>query len=167
MSARQRDTGPAEAATLLQPTRPRARETPDTADTATADRNVVQLANRKIDQAFRRLGYRTSRPHAALGLPAPVHRMLRWNAEDTGQDQLKIIIGELAATGPGAQILARWIVREELRHLLALRFTKTHTSPRPAPSVTGWPPSTSPAPALRTFPKSPALHGPSANGSNR
>ena len=57
MPARQRDTAPAEAATLLQPTRPRARETPDTADTATADRNVVSLGTRHGAEASDTLKY--------------------------------------------------------------------------------------------------------------
>ena len=35
--------------------------------------HLVKLANRKIDDAFRRLGYRTQHAHEELGLPRPLH----------------------------------------------------------------------------------------------
>ena len=44
--------------------------------------HLVKLANRKIDEAFRRLGYRTEHPHEDLGLPRPLHYMLRYNIEN-------------------------------------------------------------------------------------
>ena len=44
--------------------------------------HLVKLANRKIDDAFRRLGYRTEHAHEELGLPRPLHYMLRYNIEN-------------------------------------------------------------------------------------
>ena len=44
--------------------------------------HLVKLANRKIDEAFRRLGYRTQHAHEELGLPRPLHYMLRYNIEN-------------------------------------------------------------------------------------
>ena len=44
--------------------------------------------------------------------------------------------------GDGKQNAAVWIVKEQLRSLLALRATKTHIAPAPARSVTSSPPST-------------------------
>jgi transposase len=94
--------------------------------------HVVQLANRKIDEAFRRLGYRTGHPHEALGLPRPLHYMLRYNIENLHPDHLATIIGVLDGDGDGQQIAAVWIAREQLRALLALRATKTHVTPAPS-----------------------------------
>jgi hypothetical protein len=88
--------------------------------------HVVKLANRKIDEAFRRLGYRTEHPHEELGLPRPLHYMLRYNIENLSQDHLAVIIGVLDGNGDGQQIAAVWIAKEQLRSLLALRATRTH-----------------------------------------
>ena len=44
--------------------------------------HLVKLANRKIDDAFRRLGYRTQHAHEELGLPRPLHYLLRYNIEN-------------------------------------------------------------------------------------
>ncbi len=43
--------------------------------------HLVKLANRKIDDAFRRLGYRTEHAHKDLGLPRPLDYMFRCNIE--------------------------------------------------------------------------------------
>jgi len=94
--------------------------------------HLVKIANRKIDEAFRRLAYRTGTGHAGLGLPRPLHHMLRYNVEDVSQEHIRKIIEVLDATDAGRQILCCWIVKEELRRLLALRITKTHTSPAPS-----------------------------------
>jgi transposase len=94
--------------------------------------HLVKLANKKIDEAFRRLGYRTEHPHEALGLPRPLHYMLRYNIENLNPDHLAVIIGVLDGDGDGQQIAAVWIAKEHLRALLALRATRTHVTPAPS-----------------------------------
>jgi transposase len=94
--------------------------------------HLVKLANRKIDQAFRRLGYRTEHPHEELGLPRPLHYMLRYNIENLSQDHLATIIGVLDGDADGQHIAAAWIAKEHLRDLLALRATRTHVTPAPS-----------------------------------
>ena len=94
--------------------------------------HLVKLANRKIDDAFRRLGYRTEHAHEELGLPRPLHYMLRYNIENLDPDHLATIIGVLDADADGQQIAAVWIAKEHLRDLLALRFTRTHVTPAPS-----------------------------------
>ena len=89
--------------------------------------HLVKLANRKIDDAFRRLGYRTEHAHEELGLPRPLHYMLRYNIENLDPDHLAAIIGVLDADADGQQIAAVWIAKEHLRDLLALRC---HPHPR-------------------------------------
>ena len=59
--------------------------------------HLVKLANRKIDEAFRRLGYRTQHAHEELGLPRPLHYMLRYNIENLDPGHLAVINGELDA----------------------------------------------------------------------
>ncbi len=94
--------------------------------------HLVKLANRKIDDAFRRLSYRTEHPHEDLGLPRPLHYMLRCNIENLDPDHLGIIIGTLDGDGDGQQIAAVWIAKEQLRALLARRATRTHVTPAPS-----------------------------------
>ena len=94
--------------------------------------HLVKLANRKIDDAFRRLGYRTQHPHEELGLPRPLHYMLRYNIENLDPDHLAVIIGVLDADADGQQIAAVWIAKEHLRDLLALRATRTRVTPAPS-----------------------------------
>ena len=94
--------------------------------------HLVKLANRKIDEAFRRLGYRTGHPHEDIGLPRPLHHMLRYNIENLSADHLNTIIETLDGDGDGQQIAAVWIAKEHLRALLALRPTKTHVTPAPS-----------------------------------
>ena len=94
--------------------------------------HLVKLANRKIDDAFRRLGYRTQHAHEELGLPRPLHYMLRYNIENLAPDHLATIIGVLDADADGQQIAAVWIAKEHLRDLLALRATRTHVTPAPS-----------------------------------
>jgi transposase len=94
--------------------------------------HLVKLANRKIDDAFRRLGYRTEHAHEDLGLPRPLHYMLRYNIENLDPGHLATIIGVLDADADGQQIAAVWIAKEHLRDLLALRFTRTHVTPAPS-----------------------------------
>jgi len=101
--------------------------------TAIADAfHLVQLANRKIDAAFRRLSYRTEHSHEDLGLPRPLHYMLRHNIEALDPDHLGIIIDTLDGDADGQQIAAVWIAKEQLRRLLALRVTKTRVTPAPS-----------------------------------
>jgi transposase len=101
--------------------------------TVTADPfHLVQLANRKIDAAFRRLSYRTEHSHENLGLPRPLHYMLRHNVETLDPEHLAIIIDALGGDGDGQQIAAVWIAKEQLRRLLALRATKTRVTPAPS-----------------------------------
>jgi transposase len=94
--------------------------------------HLVKLANRKIDDAFRRLSYRTEHSHEDLGLPRPLHYMLRHNIESLDPEHLDAIITALDGDGDGQQIAAVWIAKEQLRALLALRITKTHVSPAPS-----------------------------------
>ncbi len=94
--------------------------------------HLVQLANKKISAAFRRLSYRTEHDHKKLGLPRPLHYMLWRKAEDLTPDQLDIIIDTLDSDADGQQIAAVWIAKEQLRRLLALRATKTRVSPAPS-----------------------------------
>jgi transposase len=94
--------------------------------------HLVKLANRKIDEAFRRLSYRTEHSHEDLGLPRPLHYMLRYNIENLDPAHLGIIVETLDGDGDGQQIAAAWIAKEHLRALLALRITKTHVSPAPS-----------------------------------
>ena len=94
--------------------------------------HLVKLANRKIDDAFRRLGYRTEHPHEELGLPRPLHYMLRYNIETLDPAHLATIIGVLDADSDGQQIAAVWIAKEHLRDILALRATRTHVTPAPS-----------------------------------
>jgi transposase len=94
--------------------------------------HLVQLANRKIDAAFRRLSYRTEHSHQDLGLPRPLHYMLRHNIETISPEHLGIIIDALDGDGDGQQIAAVWIAKEQLRRLLALRATKTRVTPAPS-----------------------------------
>ena len=94
--------------------------------------HLVKLANRKIDEAFRRLGYRTQHAHEELGLPRPLHYMLRYNIENLDPDHLAVIIGVLDADADGQQIAAVWIAKEHLRDLLALRAARTHVTPAPS-----------------------------------
>lgn len=91
--------------------------------------HLVKLANRKIDDAFRRLGYRTEHAHEELGLPRPLHYMLRYNIENLSPEHLTAIIGVLDGDADGQQIAAVWIAKEHLRDLLALRATRTHVTP--------------------------------------
>jgi transposase len=94
--------------------------------------HLAKLANRKIDDAFRRLAYRTEHPHEELGLPRPLRYMLRHNIEALDPQHLGIIIDTLDSDADGQQIAAVWIAKEQLRALLALRITKTHVSPAPS-----------------------------------
>jgi transposase len=94
--------------------------------------HLVKLANRKIDDTFRRLSYRTEHSHEDLGLPRPLHYMLRHNIETITPEHLGIIIEALDGDGDGQQIAAVWIAKEQLRALLALRPTKTHVTPAPS-----------------------------------
>lgn len=94
--------------------------------------HLVQLANRKIDAAFRRLSYRTEHPHEDLGLPRPLHYLLRHNIETIDPGHLDIIIDALDGDGDGQQIAAVWIAKEQLRRLLALRASKTRVTPAPS-----------------------------------
>jgi len=94
--------------------------------------HLVKLANRKIDDAFRRLGYRTEHAHEDLGLPRPLHFMLRHNIENLDPEHLAVIIETLDGDGDGQQIAAVWIAKEQLRALLALRATRTHVTPAPS-----------------------------------
>ena len=94
--------------------------------------HLVKLANRKIGDAFRRLGYRTEHPHEELGLPRPLHYMLRYNIENLAPEHLATIIGVLDADADGQQIAAVWIAKEHLRDLLALRATRTRVTPAPS-----------------------------------
>jgi transposase len=94
--------------------------------------HLVQLANRKIDAAFRRLSYRTEHSHEDLGLPRPLHYMLRHNIETISPDHLGIIIDTLDGDGDGQQIAAVWIAKEQLRRLLAPRSAKTGVTPAPS-----------------------------------
>ena len=94
--------------------------------------HLVQLANRKIDAVFRRLGYRTEHPHEDLGLPRPLHYMLRYNIENLDPEHLAVILGVLDGDADGQQIAAVWIAKEQLRALLALRATRTHVTPAPS-----------------------------------
>jgi transposase len=94
--------------------------------------HLVQLANRKIDAAFRRLSYRTEHSCEDLGLPRPLHYMLRHNIETIDPDHLAIIIDTLDGDADGQQIAAVWIAKEQLRNLLALRATKTRVTPAPS-----------------------------------
>jgi transposase len=94
--------------------------------------HLVKLANRKIDDAFRRLSYRAEHSHEDLGLPRPLHYMLRRNIESLDPGHLDTIITALDGDGDGQQIAAIWIAKEQLRALLALRITKTHVSPDPS-----------------------------------
>ena len=86
----------------------------------------------KIDDAFRRLSYRTAHPHEELGLPRLLHYMLRYNIETLDPAHLATIISVLDAAGDGQQIAAVWIAKEHLRDLLALRATRTHITPAPS-----------------------------------
>ena len=52
--------------------------------------HLVKLANRKIGDAFRRLSYRTEHAHEDLGLPRPLHYMLRHNIETLDPGHLAI-----------------------------------------------------------------------------
>ena len=94
--------------------------------------HLVQLANKKISAAFRRLSYRTEHDYKKLGLPRPLHYMLRGNVEDLSPGQLGIIVDTLDGDADGQQIAAVWIAKEQLRRLLALRSTKTGVSPAPS-----------------------------------
>ncbi len=94
--------------------------------------HLVKLANKKIDEAFRRLSYRTGHPHDELGLPRPLHYMLRYNIETLSPDCLGTILGVLDGDADGQQIAAVWIAREHLRDLLALRATRTRVTPAPS-----------------------------------
>jgi len=94
--------------------------------------HLVKLANRRIDDAFRRLSYRTEHSHEDLGLPRPLHYMLRYNIENLDPEHLAIIISALDGDGDGQQIAAVWIAKEHIRALFALRITKTHVSPAPS-----------------------------------
>jgi transposase len=91
--------------------------------------HLVKLANKKIDEAFRRLAYRTEHPHEELGLPRPLHYMLRYNIENLAPDCLDTIITVLDSDADGQQIAAVWIAKEHLRDLLALRATRTRVTP--------------------------------------
>jgi len=97
--------------------------------------HLVKLANRKIDDAFRRLGYRTEHAHEDLGLPRPLHFMLRHNIENLDPEHLAVIIETLDGDGHGQQIAAVWIAKEQLRALLALRATRTHVTPGAQPGA--------------------------------
>ena len=94
--------------------------------------HLVKLANKKIDEAFRRLAYRTEHPHEELGLPRPLHYMLRYNIENLAPDCLDTIITVLDSDADGQQIAAVWIAKEHLRDLLALRATRTRVTPAPS-----------------------------------
>jgi transposase len=94
--------------------------------------HLVKLANRKIDDAFRRLSCRTQHSHEELGLPRPLHYMLRHNIETISPDHLGVIIDALDGDGDGQQIAAVWIAKEQLRNLLALRRTRTRVTPAPS-----------------------------------
>ena len=94
--------------------------------------HLVKLANRKIDDAFRRLGYRTEHAHEDTrpAPPAALHAPLQHR--EPRPDHLATIIGRLDADGDGQQIAAVWIAKEHLRDLLALRATRHHVTPAPS-----------------------------------
>jgi hypothetical protein len=73
--------------------------------------------------------------------------------ENLNPDHLATIIGVLDSGGDGQQIAVVWIAKEHLRALLALRATRTHVTPAPAPSATSSPPSTCGAPTTTTSPR--------------
>jgi hypothetical protein len=60
--------------------------------------------------------------------------MLRHNIETICPDHLAVIIDTLDGDGDGdgQQIAAVWIAKEQLRHLLALRVTRTRVTPAPS-----------------------------------
>ena len=58
--------------------------------------------------------------------------MLRHNLETISPDHLGIIVDTLDGDGDGQQIAAVWIAKEQLRRLLALRATKTGSTPAPS-----------------------------------
>ena len=58
--------------------------------------------------------------------------MLRHNFENLAPDHLAIILDTLDSDADGQQIAAVWIAKEQLRKLLALRATKTGSTPAPS-----------------------------------
>jgi hypothetical protein len=94
--------------------------------------HLVKLASKKIDDAFRRLAYRTEHPHEELGLPRPLHTCSATTSRPSAQATSTSSSGVLDGDGDGQQIAAVWIAKEHLRDLLALRATRTHVTPAPS-----------------------------------
>ena len=115
--------------------------------------HLVKLANRKIDDAFRRLGYRTEHPHEDIGLPRPLHYMLRYNIENLNADHLDTIIDTLDGDGDGQQIAASGSRKSTSAPCSPSAPRKRTSPPRPAPSATSSPPSTSGARTTHDIPE--------------
>ena len=93
--------------------------------------HLVKLANRKIDDAFRRLGYRTQPRTRNSACPARCTTCSattsRTSPPITGHHHRRA-----GRRRRGQQIAAVWIAKEHLRDLLALRATRTHVTPAPS-----------------------------------
>jgi transposase len=112
--------------------------------------HLVKIANRKIDDAFRRLGYRTEHPHEELGLPRPLHYMLRYNIENLSPDHLAVIIGVLDGDADGQQIAAPGSPRNSCATCSPCAPPAPTSPPPPARCATSSPASTCGAPATTT-----------------
>jgi hypothetical protein len=114
--------------------------------------HVVQLANRKIDAAFRRLSYRTEHSHEDLGLPRPLHYMLRHNIENLHPDHRPSLSTPSTETATGSRSPPSGSQKSSSEGSSRSVPRRRASLPRPAPSATGSPPSTCGAPTTTTSP---------------
>jgi transposase len=93
--------------------------------------HIVQLAQRHLAQARRRLTWKHHGRRARKGDPVyAVRKLLRRNAEDLSRAQRDLLKAELTRMGTyGRQVHEAWQAKELLRDLLRLAFTRTRTFP--------------------------------------
>ena len=87
--------------------------------------HVVQLANAVIDEVrCRRTAQVRGRRSRAGDREWELRNKLKANVENRDRDKVRVMVAELADLDQiGLPVLAAWLAKEELRHLLALART--------------------------------------------
>jgi transposase len=101
--------------------------------------HLVQLANKMLTSVRWRIvrakyGRRGRKDDPEYG----IKRLLTRNLEDLAPEQLEKLWNTMADDPALAELHAAWIAKEILRDLLALRITRSHTSPSPSTVRDRW-----------------------------
>jgi transposase len=101
--------------------------------------HLVQLANKMVTSVRWRIvrekyGRRGRKDDPEYG----IKRLLLCNLEDLRDEQLAKLWNTMADDPALADLHVAWIAKEKLRDLLALRITRSHTSPCPSAARNRW-----------------------------